>query len=166
MSLPTNDDARKSLPIWSGVIAYFPKALIEVARVSKVGNDQHNPGQPLHWARGKSMNQLDTEMRHAMDHHCFGVVRDTDGTMHLAKRAWRALADLELAIETEQETQKDVDQAVNESIAVGLLNDLPPGTATPYRSVDGTTRWTCCTDSELEHAGATYNPVNGRWEFG
>ncbi len=102
MSLPTTDKERKSLPVWSGVVAYFPKALLEVARVSMVGNQQHNPGQPLHWARGKSMNQLDTEMRHAMDHHCFGTVRDTDGTMHLAKRAWRALADLELAIEAEQ----------------------------------------------------------------
>jgi hypothetical protein len=47
--------------------------------------------------------------------------------MHLAKRAWRALADLELAIETEQETQKHVDQVVNEIIA----EQKEPARATP-----------------------------------
>ena len=34
-------------------------ALAEVARVSKAGNDQHNPGQPLHWARDKSADHAD-----------------------------------------------------------------------------------------------------------
>ena len=41
-ALPTDAKERKNLPIASGVLDYFPKALAEVARVSKVGNDQHN----------------------------------------------------------------------------------------------------------------------------
>jgi hypothetical protein len=77
------------------VLDYFPLALLEVAKVSKAGNDQHNPGQPLHWARGKSMDQADTTIRHVMERG--GI--DTDGNRHLAKAAWRILADLQIEME-------------------------------------------------------------------
>ena len=40
---------RKDYPVWTGVINYFPDALMEVSRVSKIGNDQHHKGKPLHW---------------------------------------------------------------------------------------------------------------------
>jgi hypothetical protein len=93
--LPTDDHARKSIPLASGVLDYFPSALLAVAEVSKAGNDQHNPGEPLHWARGKSMNQDDTLMRHFVER---GHV-DTDGLRHSAKLAWRALALLQLELE-------------------------------------------------------------------
>jgi hypothetical protein len=102
MSLPTEDKARKALPIFDGVLMYFPDALLAVAAVSKSGNDQHNPGEPLHWSRGKSMDQMNTATRHMMDHG-MGATRDTDGCYHLAKAAWRVLAQLQLAIEAEQE---------------------------------------------------------------
>ena len=95
MPLPTDDDDRKATPIYSGVLMYFPDALAEVARLSMVGNEQHNPGEPLHWARGKSMNQLDTLTRHLME---AGTV-DTDGVLHSTKVAWRALANLQLELE-------------------------------------------------------------------
>ena len=45
-ALPTDPAARKATPIATGVLDYFPLALAEIARVSKAGNDQHNPGQP------------------------------------------------------------------------------------------------------------------------
>jgi hypothetical protein len=96
--LPVNDAARKALPIWDGVLMYFPAALLEVARVSRVGNDQHNPNQPLHWAREKSTDQMNTALRHMMDHGT-GNLRDTDGTYHLAKAIWRLCAELQLTIE-------------------------------------------------------------------
>ena len=35
--IPTDDKARKALPIFSGVLAYFPDALLAVAAVSKSG---------------------------------------------------------------------------------------------------------------------------------
>lgn len=100
--LPTDAKARKALPIFRGPVMYFPDALLAVAAVCKAGNDQHNPGEPLHWAREKSTEQMDTAMRHMMDHGQ-GVRYDTDGTWHLAKAAWRILAELQLAIEAEQE---------------------------------------------------------------
>jgi hypothetical protein len=93
--LTTDSDARKAAPIATGVLDYFPDALADVARLSKIGNDKHNPGEPLHWARGKSNDQADCILRHMIDR---GTI-DTDGVLHDAKVAWRALAQLQLAIE-------------------------------------------------------------------
>lgn len=95
--LPTTARARKDIPIASGVLDYFPAALAEVAKVSKGGNDQHNPGEPLHWARGKSMDQADTIIRHFMERGSF----DSDGLRHSAKMVWRALALLQLELEAD-----------------------------------------------------------------
>ncbi len=86
---------RKDRPVYSGVLKYFPLALQEVARVSKVGNDQHNPGQPLHWDRSKSKDEADALVRHLLDAGKF----DTDGMRHTAKCAWRALALLQKELE-------------------------------------------------------------------
>lgn len=94
--LPTDAKERKATPIFSGVMAYFPKALAEIARVSKAGNDQHNPGQPLHWDKAKSLDHADCIARHLID--C--GTRDADGMLHSAKVAWRALALLETELET------------------------------------------------------------------
>jgi hypothetical protein len=85
---------RKERPVYSGVINYFPDAIMEVSHVSFVGNEQHNPGQPLHWAREKSSDQLDAAVRHITDHSKSPL--DTDGCYHLAKAAWRILAELQL----------------------------------------------------------------------
>jgi hypothetical protein len=97
MLLPTDPQARKDLPITTGVLDYFPLAIAEVARVSKAGNDQHNPGQPLHWAKEKSTDHADCIPRHLIDRGR----RDTDGMRHSAKLAWRALALLEIELENE-----------------------------------------------------------------
>jgi hypothetical protein len=93
--LPSQPEARKAMPIATGVIDYFPDALMDVAALSKIGNDQHNPGLPLHWSRGKSDDHPDCLMRHFIDR---GTL-DTDGVRHSAKVAWRALAILQLEIE-------------------------------------------------------------------
>lgn len=91
---------RKNHPVATGVLDYFPDAIMEVALCSKVGNDQHNPGQPLHWAREKSSDHADCAVRHLMDR---GTI-DTDGIRHSAKAAWRALALLQLEIEASWNT--------------------------------------------------------------
>lgn len=87
-NLSTDWETRKGLPIASGVLDYFPDALAGVARISKAGNDQHNPGQPLHWARGKSTDHADCIVRHLIDRG----TTDVDGEDHSGKVAWRALA--------------------------------------------------------------------------
>lgn len=95
--LPVEADRRKQIPLASGLFDYFPAALIEVAKVSYMGNQQHNPGQPMHWARGKSTDQDDTILRHFLERG--GV--DTDGARHTAKLCWRVLALLQLEMEAE-----------------------------------------------------------------
>lgn len=94
-SLPADSAARKEIPLARGLLDYFPAALAAVASVSKKGNDQHNPGQPMHHARGKSMDHADCILRHLVDR---GTV-DTDGVRHAAKVAWRALALLQEELE-------------------------------------------------------------------
>jgi hypothetical protein len=91
--LPTDSEARKQLPIFSGVLNYFPLAIAAVARVSKRGNDKHNPGQPLHWSRGKSTDHTDCIARHLLDVETPDL---TTGEYEDAQAlAWRALAKLQ-----------------------------------------------------------------------
>ena len=88
---------RKQMPVYSGVLKYFPDAIREVAKVSWVGNQQHHPDKPLHWDRAKSSDELDALSRHLME---AGTI-DTDGQRHSAKVAWRALAYLQKELEKE-----------------------------------------------------------------
>lgn len=109
---------RKNIPIFHLITRYFPKALVEVTRVCVAGNAQHNPELSLfdiNWSRDKSKDQLNTALRHMMDHATSGPLdeeppevlaalglEDGDSTYHLAKAAWRVLAALELEIEARQ----------------------------------------------------------------
>jgi hypothetical protein len=97
-ALPTDAAARKQIPLCTGVLDYFTAALCEVAKVSLVGNIQHNgPDAPLHWARGKSLDHADTIIRHLAERG----KTDSDGVRHSAKLAWRALALLQSELEAD-----------------------------------------------------------------
>ncbi len=98
-TLPTTTVERKAVPMASGVLDYFPAALAYVAKISKAGNDKHNPGQPLHHARGKSMDHADCIMRHLVDR---GTIDPEDNLRHSGKVAWRALALLQEELEREE----------------------------------------------------------------
>jgi hypothetical protein len=92
--LPTDSEARKQIPIFSGVMNYFPLALAAVARVSKRGNDKHNPGVPLHWSRDKSTDHADCIARHLLDYDTLdAVTMEYEDAQALA---WRALALLQV----------------------------------------------------------------------
>ena len=93
--MTTDSQARKEQPITRGVLDYFPDAIAEVANTSFVGNRKHNPGEPLHWAKGKSDDHADCLVRHLMER---GTL-DNDGVRHSAKVAWRALAMLQIELE-------------------------------------------------------------------
>lgn len=97
-TLPSDPRARKSIPMCTGLLDYFPDALAAVAACSQAGNDQHNPGEPLHWAREKSDDHPDCLVRHVVER---GTL-DSDGIRHSAKAAWRALAMLQLEIEADR----------------------------------------------------------------
>ena len=102
-TLPTEAAKRKEYPVASGVLDYFPDAIAAISNLSYIGNQQHNPGQSLHWARNKSTDEADTMMRHFLQR---GTV-DTDGVRHSVKMAWRALALLQREIEAEQNEQSN-----------------------------------------------------------
>lgn len=111
LTLPTDSDVRKTIPLSAGLLAYFPAALAGVARISHLGNQKHNPGQPLHHARGKSMDHSDCVVRHLMDVNDIqtDIDRNSDYAevfndgyydhdkvdallMEVSQLAWRALA--------------------------------------------------------------------------
>ena len=87
---------RKDYPVYTGVVRYFPDALMEVSKVSRIGNEQHHAGKPLHWDKSKSTDHLDALFRHLIEADDL----DDDGVLHLAKVAWRALAALQTKLES------------------------------------------------------------------
>ena len=83
---PEDSDARKTYPLYGGLLAYFPSALAAVAHHSYVSNDKHNPNQPLHHDRAKSGDEADALVRHLMEGDYVGM-------------AWRALSLLQKDLE-------------------------------------------------------------------
>lgn len=94
-TFPNTAEERKRRPVATGVLDYFPDALVEVAHVSWRGNEQHQSGTPVHWERSKSADESDALIRHFLQR---GQL-DTDGMRHSAKMAWRALAFLQKELE-------------------------------------------------------------------
>jgi hypothetical protein len=99
LTLPIDSQERKDVPLLSGCLRYFPAALAGVARISKAGNDKHNPGQEMHHARGKSADHGDCILRHLMDLQ--DLLKQLDCPTPVGERmilteasslAWRALA--------------------------------------------------------------------------
>lgn len=108
-TLPEAANDRKTFPIASGFMDYFPDAIVAVAQISYAGNQQHNPGKALHWDRSKSSDEADTMQRHFLQR---GTI-DVDGKRHSAKMVWRALAFLQKEIEEDQATSSDSVQAAD-----------------------------------------------------
>jgi len=88
--LPTDSAERKTYPIFTGFMKYFPRAIAAIAHHSYVSNEKHNPGEPLHWSREKSSDHLDCVGRHMLEQDRVAI-------------AWRALAELEIFLEGEAE---------------------------------------------------------------
>ena len=102
--IETDSATRKTYPMATGLIDYFPDALAEVSKISYLGNQKHNPGEPLHHARGKSMDHADCVARHLTERGGFDiiVIEGVELKMrHSASLAWRALALLQQELEDE-----------------------------------------------------------------
>lgn len=143
--LPTDSKARKALPMYSGVRKYFPLALAALAEHSREGNEQHNPGQPLHWAREKSTDHCDCIDRHLTDY----AMGDKKAMRAIA---WRAMAQLQLdeeeritaELQTAERLRNGTGTIKPESMATKSCSDLPqsdPGDEDP--PYDASKRWTC-----------------------
>jgi hypothetical protein len=118
--LPTDPASRKQVPLAKGLFDYFPDALIAVAAVSVAGNAQHHPDKPLHWDRSKSQDHDDALLRHFVDRNAI----DSDGLRHAAKMAWRALAFLQVQLETARRAHlPEAGQIVPHAIAAAAIRD-------------------------------------------
>lgn len=88
-------EQRKQHPMAEGLMDYFPDSLAVISHVSWVGNEKHNPGEPLHWARGKSTDQANCIVRHMATRDDFEVY-EINGEVykipHWAQAGWRILA--------------------------------------------------------------------------
>lgn len=93
--LPIDAATRKAIPVYSGCLAYFPHAIAAVAQLSAIANEQHSPGEPLHWAKEKSADELDALGRHLLGQVADPMERDADGVLEATKIAWRSLANLQ-----------------------------------------------------------------------
>lgn len=95
-TLSQDSAERNEIPLCEGCLDYFPKALAEIAKFSKFGNDKHNPGEPLHWSREKSTDHHNKIAKHLLDR---GTLDPESGFLHDVALAWRALANLEVTLE-------------------------------------------------------------------
>ena len=96
MALPSDDRIRKMVRAFQGFVTYFPDAIALVAYLSRVANDQHNPGERMHWAKEKSQDELDSLMNHVLDIGSKGELsQDADGVLDAIKVGWRGMANLQ-----------------------------------------------------------------------
>lgn len=136
------DHDRKDHPVATGLVDYFPDALLAIAAVSMEGARKHDTfgpdGRPT-WDRSKSTDDADALARHFIDRGGF----DTDGHRHSAKVAWRALAVL----------QRELDAAAEYAAVDG--DDY-------MRKGDGTTAKMAAADAAVEVAVDEWDKLNAK----
>lgn len=93
-------DAGKS-PVMQGVLQYFPRALLEIGRVSKRGADKYS------WKGWESVpdgivRYGDALSRHIICESIEGPYDKDTGLLHAAQSAWNALARLELILREQE----------------------------------------------------------------
>lgn len=115
--IPTDSKERKGAPVYTGFCLYFPDAMIEVAKLSRIGNDKHNPGQPLHWSKDKSTDHGDCIIRHQLE---AGLIDKDTGLLHAVSVAWRAMAQLQTMLE-----QQQMNMFANNAVGNGQYLHLP-----------------------------------------
>lgn len=86
--LPHDSAERKRIPLYSVLFGYFPDAMVALAKHAYESNEKHNPGEELHWSRGKSDDHADAALRHLAEGDYVGLL-------------WRAAALLQLQKEGE-----------------------------------------------------------------
>lgn len=128
MSLPTDYKARKGTPLCRGCLDYFPDALAAVSRLSLKANEKHNPGQELHWSKGKSSDHADCLVRHLLERGTLDEEMQESHTVHVA---WRALALLQTEIEAAHILQTPKSEDIAPTDLALLSAHPPPGPLTP-----------------------------------
>ena len=103
-----NSQKRKNSPPFSGVLMYFPDAIMAIAAHSFKCNQKHNPGEPMHWAKEKSHDHADCIARHLIDIGPTWDAKDPEvDSLHATALAWRALALLQTVLERDKQVCGD-----------------------------------------------------------
>ena len=87
---------RKNTPLFTGFMLYFGKAMNMCALHSFISNFKHNPGEPLHWSKGKSNDHGDCILRHQMD---YWEIDPENGLPMAVSVFWRGGAQLEIMLD-------------------------------------------------------------------
>ncbi|MDA7991726.1 MAG: DUF5664 domain-containing protein [Pirellulales bacterium] len=97
------DKERKEIYVYS-IFRFFPDAMLELGKVIGSGQTQHidnnDTGEPM-WDRNKSFQHMQSLTRHLVD-YAKDEKKDEDGTYHLARVVWRALAQLQVDLEKDK----------------------------------------------------------------
>lgn len=147
MTLPIEAKARKAIPVYTGFIKYFPDAIIAVAELSAVANEQHNPGQPIHWAKEKSQDELDALARHMIDDVTAPGSADTDDILHATKIAWRGMANLQRILDKKKQTIKDVEEIKSASL-YSTIHDSANDTSSIFNWLNIPGEWNVSSNGE------------------
>ena len=86
--LPDDSSVREQYPLFGGLFAFFPAALLELSRWSKVGGEKHRGDNPLRWIREVSVDHENKILRHLLD----ADKEVDDGFIEAVALAWRSLA--------------------------------------------------------------------------
>lgn len=79
LTLGDDSEARKRVQLVAAFLRYIPAAAARFALHSKAGNDKHNPGEPVHHARGKSSDHEECVLRHLVDMQDIGAYIERNG---------------------------------------------------------------------------------------
>ena len=105
----TKDDGGKPM-VYSLFLAYFPRAIREVARVSEYGMKKYHAKPETQGFRAVPdavRRYGDGLVRHLLDEITDGPINEKDGGVrHMAQQAWNAMARLEVALEKEERERR------------------------------------------------------------
>lgn len=115
-------DAGKPKPS-TYVLRYFPRAILEVAKVSEFGAKKYTPKGWEKVTNGVDRYE-DAEVRHILKEEIERSQTDLDSDiLHAAHKAWNALASLELLCRTSQSTLKPL--VSTSGVALDLSSSQP-----------------------------------------
>lgn len=127
---------QKGPDVWNGVIARFPRAMKEIARVSEFGAEKYKV--PLSDMSYLDCGKPDTgnfylckASRHMLDERLDGTYNPSDGNMvHRAQAAWNLLASLEALLKGKEDDQAYADRHMAHVLTMTpVIKPFSPGMA-------------------------------------
>lgn len=97
-------------PVVQGFMQYFPRAILEVANISRYGHEKYQvPYADQNWARVENGlgRYADAEVRHLLGEFIDGTYDPESTLHHAAHRAWNAMAYLERLLREAEDAKEE-----------------------------------------------------------